>query len=190
MINRLILGHDAGNDGMPRGEIAAPIQITSFDTSYSHSSSLDYSPSRNWEATFNGDYNYNGGDQGAISKWSIKQGFVYNFFKVNGLVRKIATLDEELTYDRYVGIDDVLVTATYLTVSGSYYPTARATLGARVRYGIYSPEERQALTYYLHAGLNYEKLIVTADYAYGTNLDSEAEDRVEHRWELAVKKLF
>ena len=190
MINRLILGHDAGNDGMPRGEIGVPSQVTSFDSAYSHSSSLDYSPSRSWEATFDADYNYNGGDQGAISKWSIKQGFVYNFFKVNGLVRKIATLDEELTYDRYVGIDDLLVTATYLTMIGNYYPSRRTNLGARVRYGIYSPGGTQVLTYTLHAGLNFEKLIVAADYAYGTNLGSQPEDRIEHRWELAVKKLF
>jgi hypothetical protein len=46
------------------------------------------------------------------------------------------------------------------------------------------------LTYYLNAGLNYEKLTVSADYAYGTNLGATAEDRIEHRWELAVKKIF
>jgi hypothetical protein len=190
MLNRLVLGHDTQNVETPNGEISLTPQLATADTSYTHSSALRYSSSRLYEAIFDADYNYRGGDQGSTSKWTIRQKYLYNFFKVNGLVRKIATLDEELTYDRYTGTDDLTVTTTYLTVSGSYYPTARATLGARVRYGIYSPGDNQNLTYYLNAGLNYEKLTVSADYAYGTNLGAASEDRVEHRWELAVKKIF
>jgi hypothetical protein len=190
MLNELTLGHDTQEVEVPTGELSLTPLLESADTSYSHSSSLRYSPSRLYEATFDANYNYRGGDLGTTSKWTVKQKYLYNFFRVNGLVRKIATLDEELTYDRYTGTDDVPLTATYLTVSGSYYPTRRATLGARVRYGIFSPGERQTLTYYLNAGLNYEKLTVSADYAYGTNLDATSEDRVEHRWELAVKKIF
>jgi hypothetical protein len=191
MSNQLIIGDNqlTGNDGSVVLDGAASPSVS--NRAFLHRNSLRYLPSRAWEAELNADYDWRDTDAGSTSKWRLNQTGFYHIFTINGVVRKLAGLAEEIEYERFAGVEGTLQTATTFTLRGEYFPTRWLLLGGKFRYRTISPQDFDESIAALNAALHFAKLTVSLDYSYGMRTASNAAlARDEHRWEASLKKIF
>lgn len=152
-----------------------------------------YSPSRNLELSGMVDYQWsdvvNGPNHTTID---ASQTLLRSFYSRTGLIRRLASIEQELRYEEEAsGIYNIRVGT--LGVAANLYPTRNFYIGSRVRYRYFQQDEQGEYAVYLMAGLDYEKLKVNVDYAYGDREKVDGADlpqRVEHRWRVEVKKTF
>jgi hypothetical protein len=157
--------------------------------SFHHETQLSYSPGRAWEGKVNAEYDRSDGDAGTVHRWAVRQDLRYSLFTINGIIRKLAEVRQSLGYDRFTDLEETVTSATTFTLNGAYFPTKRTQLGMGLRYQFYG--DTDVLNYHLTAGLNFAKLTLSLDYAYGASVsDGEEGDRDEHRWEVKVGKVF
>ncbi|ORJ62440.1 hypothetical protein [Geothermobacter hydrogeniphilus] len=160
---------------------------------FNHHLTLNYAPNRNWELRGRLDYRWsdivNGPDYTTVD---ARQSLQRNIYRQTGLIRRIASIEQELRYEEETSSRyDVRVTT--LGVAVNLYPTRHLYLGSRVRYRYFQQDDQGEYAVYLMAGLDYQKFKINLDYAYG---DREKKDgavlpeRVEHRWRVEVKKTF
>ncbi len=164
--------------------------IGAIQTTFLHSSSLRYSPSRIWEASLMVDYDWRDGDGGNQTRASLRQDFRYNIYSTGAIVRKLVQLEEELRYERYWG-KGASFRNTEFTLTGTYFPSRLAFLAAKFRYRDSDEFDREDVAGLLSAAINFNKLTLSLEYGYGTLLASdEVSDITEQRWEARVKKVF
>ena len=150
-----------------------------------------YFPSRAVEASLRADHEYRQTDTGDVNQYFVEQQLSYSYYQRGGMGRKLFVLAEEIEWERFVSPFETTRTSTTFTLSGDYFPTLRTLLGVRLRYRYLEPEDAGIITGYLTAGMNFEKLQVSLDYAYGTREEGTlVADRKEHRWELRARKIF
>jgi hypothetical protein len=190
--NQVILGDNQSVPTLSLETLPPSASAPKADRSFRHNSQLRYLPGRTLEATLDLDYNWFGGASGG-SQTQIrgKQMGRYSVFTINGIIRKVAEFSEEIEYERIQGDLAAAHSATTFTLAGDWFPTKIALLGAKLRYRLFSADQGDELAAFLRAGLNFQKLQISLDYGYGTRAAaSAAPERVEHRWEMVVKKLF
>jgi len=159
------------------------------DRTFSHSSLLRYTPSRVWDANAKFAFDWADGDAGSRTQWTLEQGFVYRFFKYEGVARKIAEMEESLTLETYDRGDsnDSLLTTVYLI--GTCYPTRPSRFGAKIAYR--RLEDVNVFIPSLYAAYELSKFQLSLEYEYGLRTDgNDAPERRESRWEVAVKRVF
>jgi hypothetical protein len=190
--NRMVWGGEfAGGNIGSGGVLEASDNGAVVDMSYEHRTRLNYTPSRAVDAGLSLNYDWRDSSFGPLTHMLLTQDYKYSFFTVNGIVRKLAQLQQKLEYERFVPISGDHRSATIITLAGEYYPTRIYYVGGRVRYDLRNPEDTGALTWYASTGANFQKLQVGLDYAYGTRTAGvSTPDRVEQRWEVKVKKIF
>ncbi|WP_157471903.1 hypothetical protein [Desulfuromonas sp. DDH964] len=184
MTNTLTLGVELAQQGAASVDSNFAFQGNA-DRAWQHSTDLQYSPGRSWETTLRADYYWRDLPQGASQSLSLRQTALYNWYTVNGLVRKIAELEERIESD---WIDVPLQGSSRRNEYGlrfNYYPIHRILLGARARYIDYDLNYSGALISGLVAQFNYPKLQVALSYDYGTSGNVD-----EQRWEVKVRKIF
>ncbi|TYO95044.1 hypothetical protein EDC39_1237 [Geothermobacter ehrlichii] len=183
MKNNLIKGARPVSE-VVTGSLIQPGGFGGGSLNFEHSSRLSYSPGRAWEVTGRVDYLWQDTDAGDTSDLSLRQTATYNFYHVNGLIRKIGLLKQELEYERFEAATGQTTDVTRYSLLAEYYPTRRTLLGGEVKYTV--PETgSDLLTWNLVAAANFEKLQVRLEYAYGTDDDTD-----EQRWEVNVRKIF
>lgn len=192
MRNRLVVGNSIQNRDSIGGSLFQPSpNNVGGEKSFFHSTNIWYSPGRNTESSARFDYEWRDSGVSSSSRWRGQQDLRYNYFAVNGIVRKLADFGERLEYEVFDPANGTSESATAFTLLGNYYPTRNTLLGARIRYELRSPEETDTLTWYTTAGLDFEKFQLALDYAYGTRTAGPLmPERKEHRWEVQVKKTF
>jgi len=195
MTNRYVSGDNVVGGGSNTSLIDTRNLRQTIDSSYSHQTTLRYSPGRLWE--LKGFFSYDWweeADGNSNELLQLKQTYVYNLFKVNGIVRKYADLIEEIEWEK-VDSAGVQEEVQALTLGCNLYPTRTTLLGVKSKYRRFEPQNEDDLLYMLVAGLNFEKLKVTLDYGYGVRNGSTGSvdslpDRKEHRWQVNVEKIF
>jgi hypothetical protein len=192
--NRLALGDVSDSTPISSQNLNANSQIEKSDLNFEHESRLTYRPNRSLEGRGEFRYDYRESDQEKVTRYTAKEHLGYNFFTINGIIRRLAVIEEELEIERFSILDDTR-TVAYLTLRGNYYPTKYLFFGSAVTYTVYSPEDVAETTYRLNTGLAFSKLQFSLNYAYGTRKnDGEATaltpDRKEHRWETRLSKVF
>lgn len=191
MNNRLILGeHQLGTTAITASDLTSGI-TGGADASIETRLYAAYFPARSLEANIRLEHNWRDFDSGDSHQYFIEQQVVYTFYANAGFGRRLFSLAEEIVWERFSSPSAGTRDARAFTLSGTFYPTVRTLLGARVRYRYLEPAETGAITTYLTAAVNFEKLQVSLDYAYGTREDGDVElERDEHRWELRARKVF
>ena len=150
-----------------------------------------YSPGRASEGNLGVEYRWLSGNGQSSSYWHVREKYAYRFYSDLGIIHKVAELRQELEYERFKDITDQLRSLTTATVGGDYYPISIAQVGAKIRFRHYVPEGYDEMAYYLTAGLNFQKLKVDFDYAYGDRTaDADGNTRTEQRAEVHVRKIF
>lgn len=184
MTNRVIKGRNPtfslGGSSLIPGGGGSP----DADWSFEHTTRLGYSPGRAWDISSEFGYDWQKGDRGTNSEINLRQKANYNFYTVNGMVRKIAMIRQVLDYERFEDVNGQVTDVTEFTLLGEYYPTRRTLLGTRLRY-YDATLGGAAVTCELYATANFEKLQVRLEYDYGTSEDAD-----EQRWQVNVRKIF
>jgi hypothetical protein len=191
MENRLIWGEqELGTNSISSSSLTEGIS-GEVDASIENRLYLACYPWRSVETSLRADHNWRKLENGNANQYFVEQLAVYSFFENGGFGRKIFALAEEFEWERFSSPEDVVRSARTLTLSGELYPTIRTLLGVRLRYRYLEPEDTTTYTGYLTAGINWEKLQISVDYAYGTRGEGETDpERVEHRWEVKARKIF
>ncbi|WP_429885406.1 hypothetical protein [Geoalkalibacter halelectricus] len=176
------VGAGAALQGGPSGEADRTLESRLY---------MAYFPVRAVETSLRVDHDWRRLAAGDSNQYLVEQRLRYSYFQRSGMGRKLYTLGEEFIWER---LDSPLAdtrTARTLTLSGEYFPTLRTLLGLRLRYRHLEPEDTTIYTTYLTAGINWEKLQIAFDYAYGTRDEGAIlPERREHRWEMRARKTF
>ncbi len=190
--NQLVIGdHELTDAGIGAGILGGNEVSDSGAASYLNRTNLRYFPGRAWEGNLRVEYEWRDQDSGSSTHLLAEQDLRYSFFKTNGIVRKIAELRQELEYEEFMAAGGARQTATVLVLVGDYFPTRYTILGGRVQYDYRTPEDTGALTWYLTAGLDFEKVQIALDYSYGERSAGDTlPEREEQRWEVRVQKVF
>ena len=130
-------------------------------------------------------------DDTSDQRYEFEQRYEYTLWKDNGLFRKIASFGEELEYEVYQLSDEEGRSLVAFTLFSDYYPTKNTLLGVRLRYELDGEQDSGTAYLYLTAGADFSKFQVDLNYAYGTrDAGVGSPDRVEHKWEVKVRKTF
>lgn len=153
---------------------------------------LDYSPDRSRQHALDvelewREFEIGGSDQ----RYKVTQLYEYTFWKDRGLLRKVASLGEEIEYENYTPSSDESSSLFSCTLFSEFYPTRQTLLGLRLRYELDTTSETDTLLMFFSAGIDFEKFQLEFDYAYGTRTAGLSQpERIEHKWEMQVKKIF
>lgn len=194
MTNDLIWGDGIQESSIPVLDVfdnaGAPLATgLEVDSQYIHSSSLVYSPGREAEFGFRNFIDWRSTNVGNQYVLESRQNFLYNLYTVNGFVRRLASVQEEIAYEAYRGTAGTKEDLGSFTLTGNYYPLKVVLLAAKIRYRRYFAEEQNEWTSFLNAGLVFQKLELRFEYAYGDREKGESEPSVkEHRWQITVTK--
>lgn len=127
---------------------------------------------------------------GTDERYRIEQIYEYTFWKDSGLIRRMAVLGEEFEYENYSS-NFLSGSRANFTLFSELYPTRQTLLSARLRYEVDSVEDTDTALVFLSASVDFSKFQMEFDYAYGTRTEGElVPERVEHKWEVKVKKIF
>jgi len=191
MRNELAYGDGLSATDIGRRDFSDVSVVSTPDTTFTHSTSLSYSPGRIWEARVDFDYYRQSGDGRSTQQVIATQEYRYSFFRNSGAIRKIMELREEIEYEKNIAANGDNQSMYSLLLGAELYPTYSTLLGLRGRYRVYQPEDFDEYLCTLTAGVNFAKFMVSFDYSYGirTAYNDEAK-RNEHRWEVKVRKTF
>lgn len=185
--NEFVLGAHAPGGNVEAGSLRAG----SSERSFSHKTTLRYTPSRLWDGGARVGLEWQDEDAGASTRWDVQQNVRYHIYKVNGIVRRLASLREEAHFERFRNAQGGSEQEASLLLGADYFPTRVLNLSVATQYRRQLPEETDTVALFLSAGLDFQKLKVALDYSYGTRSAGEvAAKRTEQRWELTVKKIF
>lgn len=191
MRSELAFGDDINGISTVDSDLDSVSSVTNVDKTFTHSTTLRYSPGRIWEITGDLDYYWQTGDEGTTNQIFLNQAYRYSFFKNSGALRKFVEVREEMEYERSVGTDSDRVSLFGLLLAADFYPSRRTLVGGRVRYRIYEPESYDEYLYTFTSGINYSKFTFSLDYSYGIRSAYDDEElRNEHRWEVKVRREF
>ncbi len=128
---------------------------------------------------------------GSDQRYKFEQLYEYTLWKDRGLLRRLAVFGEEFEYEDYTpsfGPSSSLLSFTLFT---ELYPTRQTLFGVRLRYEIDAREQTDTALVFLTAGVDFQKFQVEFDYSYGTRTAGvNKPERVEHTWEMQVRKIF
>lgn len=189
--NRLITGsHRVSSGGLGASSIEGDGTSGEADYTLENRLYLMAYPLQDMEASLRIDHDWRSFRNGDSHQYLIEQRLRYYLRRgISG--RNIALLGQEFLYERVDSLQSQTRSARTLTLIGEIYPTIRTLLGVRLRYRYLEPEDTTTYTGYLTAGINWEKLQISVDYAYGTRGEGETDpERVEHRWEVKARKIF
>jgi hypothetical protein len=128
---------------------------------------------------------------GSDQRYRFNQLYEYTFWKNSGLLRRLATVGEEFEYENYTPSLGSSSSLLSFTLFSELYPTRQTLLSARLRYEIDTVAETDTALAFLSASVDFEKFQLEFDYAYGTRTAGVTKpERVEHKWEMKVKKIF
>ncbi|GAB4176930.1 MAG: hypothetical protein Kow00100_18980 [Geothermobacteraceae bacterium] len=184
MLNEFMQGDVANFDTFSFQVIDGSSGGGTLNSSYEHRTRLFYSPGRAWETTGEFHLQWRRGDLGDTTNYDISQSLTYNFYVVNGLVRKLAIIRQELEYESFNDYTGLTANGTKLSLLGEVYPTRHTLFGLRGTFEHLSTGE-DTYTMLAVAALNFEKFQVRLEYEYGTDDDQDAQ-----RWEVNVRKIF
>ncbi|MBT0653774.1 hypothetical protein [Geomobilimonas luticola] len=166
---------------------------------------VSYKPNRNMDGSLNFIYERQTIDSDSSTYIDLTQKFNYNFYRVNGINRKILELNEQIDYTKnsnqrtsspllISGLMSGLVsttassTVTRISLGARYYPLQRLYLAATSQYYLLEPGAIKGQIYTGSIGFTANKLQVSLDYSYGTQQNSVK--RVEQRFAANMKKFF
>jgi len=153
---------------------------------FTNTGDFQYRPDRYKDATLRYIYTKNEYNSIGSSRMELIEKYDYNFFARAGVLRKLATLSQELGYTSEGGTAFATRSSHYLLVSGRYSPTERLSLYGAVKYANSNPG---SVAIYYNAGLNADfKLLSTSlDYALAKR---DSDNRIEKRFSASVRRTF
>ncbi|NOY13826.1 MAG: hypothetical protein GXP51_09180 [Deltaproteobacteria bacterium] len=196
MDNELILGRtlfDKFNEDVDLVGGSSIVRTSGVvDKSFASYGRVDYAPGRNYQSGLSFELEWRAFERGGSDqRYRVTQEYKYSFWKDRGLLRKLAVLGEELEYEDYSPAFGNTSSLLGFTLFSELYPTRQTLLSARLRYEIDSVDRTDVLLVFLTAAVDFEKFQLSFDYAYGTRTAGiNGPQRIEHKWEMKVKKTF
>lgn len=163
----------------------------SVDLSWMSEALYKYSPSRSFNLSLTGSLSGTGGGEGGGESWRLAEKVDYRFFTVNGIVRKLAEITEEIGLEQVPQSNESRNSALYVRFEGSIYPTKYLYAKFRSEWVTLGPSGSTQMSYDSETGLNFALLQVALSYGrgYKTREDSMAAAEEEH-WDLKIRKTF
>ncbi len=156
-----------------------------------HTSTLEYSPFRNFKSRANLNFILKDTDDGSIYVASLLESSEYTFFSRAGRKRALARVYQEFQYEKYYSD---FTTASFLrfNLGASYYPFSTLELGGEISYTKRAPLDSSSLALTTMAMLHFSKLSCEARYSYGIGKvsDQSYDEHKEHLFEAKVRKTF
>ncbi len=190
MTNYLSTGDIQSNDTQGKSFLGSNQDVNSVDRLYRHRTHLNYLPNKYWLAEFDLDVEWRRGKTRGSSSNKNNSTILFtqklrrNFYAINGVIRKLADIEQRIDYEKFMGgFDQEWMT---YTLAGNYYPINFLSFGGRFEYRYYNPGQNIML-FSLSTGLHFPKFQVDFDYEYGTDDDRQI---VVQRYEVNVRKTF
>jgi hypothetical protein len=122
---------------------------------------------------------------------TFRQDVAYSVWARGGVLRKLFSVKEEISYERGVGVNltDEIEMAT-LSLIADYYPSRRTLLRSHVAYRVDEVANSNDLSLSLLASVNFARLRVELGYAYGVRDAEVALDRKEQKLDITVSRDF
>jgi hypothetical protein len=173
-----VLGENAGSIG---------VAVNTLE----HHGTLRYQAGRSLETLVDLDYEWRDlRDGGSTSRWYFRETTNYTLYTINGIVRRLAELRQELGYERFDAGPDRARSIDFALL-GSYYPTKVLGLWARGRFRNVEPAGVNEYILGSGGGFSFEKLVLTAEYEFGYRTAGTGfAQREEHRWRMDLRKTF
>lgn len=162
------------------------------EKSFASSGRIDYLPGRNHQNGLKLEFEWREFEAGdSDQRYLLTQEYKYTFWKDRGLLRRLAAVGEEFEYEDYTQVGGQSDSSYSFTLFSEIYPTRQTLLSAKLRYEFDTVAETGTMLVFLSAGIDFSKFQVEFDYAYGTRTAGISQpERVEHKWEMQVKKTF
>lgn len=165
--------------------------------------SANYIFSRNLDAKVGFTYFRMFGVNNQINAISAEQSLNYNYYRVNGITRKLFEINETVTHEESFTSVDGLVDYTSATATqgygsikkrtnafllgAKYYPLRQMMIAGGARYSFVNSFENEIINYYGSLSVQFKLLDASLDYTYGKN---KTDNRTEKRLSANVKKRF
>lgn len=185
VLSQLIYGKGHDEIDFSLTYLGNPQSLSSPDWSLRSTGSLDYRPTRSFVAKASYDVVANAEGDLAVS---LGEEMRYGLYKTNGIIREWLNFYQGLEY-QYFDVAASNPSAIIVKVGGLYAPLRTVSLGAKLEYQYYMPDNFGQLRTDLSANVDFPKFQVGLNYSYGVRdaVDAYAE-RTESRWEVFVKK--
>ena len=157
--------------------------------------SAQYTFNRNLDSSIRISYYKGLSDLDESDNLSMSQTLNYNYYRTNGVTRKLFEIHEtfEHTEGRTTTTVNNITTVSNknrtsaLSLGARYYPLRQLILAAGSKYSFFSTFSDYTLTYYASLGLNFRLFQASLDYAYGT---ARSDGRIEKRFTANFRKTF
>lgn len=157
--------------------------------------SAQYTFNRNLDSSVRISYYKGIGDSDETDVLDMQQSLNYNYYKTNGVTRKLFEISE--AFDHTEGRTTTTVNnittvskksrTTAMSLGARYYPLRQLVLAAGSKYSFFSTFSDYTLTYYASLGVNFRLFQASLDYAYGT---ARSDGRIEKKFTANFKKTF
>lgn len=163
--------------------------------SFTSENSAQYTFNRNLDSSLRVSYYKGIGDSDETDSLDARQSLNYNYYKTNGVTRKLFEISEvfehaegrtSTTVNNITTLSNKRRTSA-LSLGGRYYPIRQLVLAAGSRYSFFNTLSDYELTYYASLGLNFRLFQASLDYAYGT---AKSDGRIEKKFTANFKKIF
>ena len=156
-----------------------------------HSSSLVYSPFRNFRSRTNFDFTLKDTDDGKVYEAYLLERGDYTFFTLSGRRRVLARVYQEFQYEKYSS-DFATASLIKFTLGASYYPFSTLELGGELAYQRFDQSDASTLSLSTMAAMTFSKFYCETRYSYGIGKVSNQlyDERTEHLFEAKVRKSF
>lgn len=194
MMNAFYIGDDPPDETATRDlRVATARSLANPVPNYvlGHSSSLVYSPFRNFRSRTNFDFTLRDTDNGKVYEAYLLERGDYTFFGLSGRRRTLAKVYQEFQYEKYSS-DFTTASLMKFTLGASYYPFSTLELGGELSYKKWDPADASSIALSTMAAMTFSQLYCEARYSYGIGKVSNQlyDERTEHLFEAKVRKSF
>lgn len=172
--------------------LAEDVDSQGVDFNWSSKAEYSYAPDRRLLFALNGMISGSEGTEGKKQQGlSFSESLAYRFFTINGIIRKLAEISQEIGWEQIKESEDGREQAYRLRLDGSLYPTKYFYAKAGTEWVFFNPGGSQQFKLVCETGLKFSKAQVVLSYARGFKEEERAlPESMEERWDLKMNKIF
>lgn len=171
--------------------VAVNSDLVDADFSWASEATYKYLPDRRMSLSLIGTASGTEGGKSNNLSWRCAEKLDYRFFTVNGIVRELAKITEEIGWEKadegILGRDD----AFFVRLLGSYNPTRFFYVKLGSELVMFGPSGSHQLSLNSETGFAYPLAQVALSYSRGYKTpEGFLSDSKEERWDLKIRKTF